>query len=93
MKDAYKENLAYIHDDGFGHLAQDAALLLLESLKRSGIDKGTFVDIGYGSGITCRLLSSAGFDVIGVDISESLLKIARKRVPEGEFYKGILSCV
>lgn len=88
MQGAYRENLAYIHDAGFGHLARDAAHLLLESLKQSGINKGKFVDIGCGSGITCRLLSDAGFEVTGIDISESLLEMAGFRVPEGEFYQA-----
>ncbi|MDR8392627.1 methyltransferase domain-containing protein [Aliifodinibius sp. S!AR15-10] len=87
MKEAYKENLAFIHDAGFGHLAKDAAHFLLDSLKQAGIHKGRFVDIGCGSGITCRLLSDAGFEVTGIDISESLLEMARSRVPEGKFYK------
>lgn len=87
MKDAYKENLAIIHDAGFGHLAKDAGLLLLEYLNGSGINRGRFIDIGCGGGITCRLLSDAGFEVTGIDISKSLLTIARERVPGGNFYE------
>lgn len=33
MTDAYREDLAYIHDVGFGHLAKNAAPILLEALR------------------------------------------------------------
>jgi hypothetical protein len=33
MTDAYREDLAYIHDVGFGHLAKNAAPVLLEALR------------------------------------------------------------
>jgi SAM-dependent methyltransferase len=46
------------------------------------------VDLGCGSGILARALRSAGYDVIGIDLSESLLEIARRRVPDGAFRVG-----
>ena len=85
QKAAYQEDLAYIHDVGFHHIAESAAPVVLEALKRDGIDRGTIVDLGCGSGITSRLFCDAGFDVVGFDLSEAMIEMARERVPEAEF--------
>jgi SAM-dependent methyltransferase len=88
--EAYKEDLAYIHDAGFGDFAKNAAPGLLEMLHANGIDKGLVVDLGCGSGIWAGELSLAGYDVLGIDISPAMIEIARKRVPGGEFRTGSL---
>ena len=48
---AYREDLAYIHDVGHGGLARIAAQRLMEELRSAGFHKGTVVDLGCGSGI------------------------------------------
>jgi SAM-dependent methyltransferase len=85
MADFYKEDLAYIHDSGFSYLAINAALLLLNILEKEGKDRGLIVDLGCGSGILAQDLSAAGYDVLGIDLSEDLIAIARQRVPQGQF--------
>src|ERR687898_1055240 len=85
MTDAYREDLAYIHDVGFGHLAKNAAQVLLNALQRSGIDKGQVIDLCCGSGLLARELTAAGYEVLGIDISEALLDMARERVPSARF--------
>lgn len=85
MEQAYREDLAYIHDAGFGHLADEAGSVVIGALRRAGVNAGTIVDLGCGSGITARLLSDAGYDVVGIDLSEPLLRIARRRVPDATF--------
>ena len=84
----YRSDLAFIHDDGFGHFATGGAQLLLEELIRSKISRGTILDVGCGSGITARLLADEGYSLIGIDQSEPLIEIARKRVPEATFHVG-----
>jgi SAM-dependent methyltransferase len=37
-----------------------------------------------------RELAKAGYDVLGIDVSEAMVAIARKRVPEAEFRVGLL---
>ena len=85
MTDAYREDLAYIHDVGFGHLAKNAAQVLLNALEQSAIDRGTVIDLGCGSGLLARELAAAGYGVLGIDISEALLDIAKERVPSACF--------
>ena len=85
MTEAYREDLAYIHDVGFGHFVKNAAQVLLNALRRSGIDKGQMIDLCCGSGLLARELSAAGYEVLGIDISEALLDMARERVPRARF--------
>lgn len=87
---AYKKDLAYIHDTGYGDFAKTSAPWLLELLRANGIDKGLVIDLGCGSGIWARELSRAGYDVLGIDISAAMIEIARNRVPRGEFRTGSL---
>ncbi len=88
---AYEQDLAHIHDVGFGHFAHDTAPGLFEILHRAGIDDGRVVDLGCGSGLWARKLVDAGYDVTGIDISRAMIDLARNRVPEGDFHLG--SCL
>src|SRR5262245_36113658 len=85
MEEAYREDLAYIHDAGFGRFARGAAELLLEELPRQGFERGLVVDVGCGSGILGEALAARGFEVLGIDLSAALIELARKRVPSGMF--------
>jgi SAM-dependent methyltransferase len=86
----YAPDLAAIHDAGFGGFARDAAPGLLRRLRRAGIRDGLVVDIGCGSGIWARALTDAGYDVLGVDVSEAMLQIARRRAPAPAARPGVL---
>ena len=46
---AYKQDLAYIHDIGFGGFAERAAPALRDILQRGGITDGLVVDLGCGA--------------------------------------------
>ncbi|HZM85247.1 MAG TPA: class I SAM-dependent methyltransferase, partial [Blastocatellia bacterium] len=83
--EAYKDDLAYIHDVGFGDFARNSARGLLEILREAGITSGLVVDLGCGSGLWARELVDAGYDVFGIDISAPMIDIARRRVPQGKF--------
>ena len=83
---AYEEDLAYVHDEGFGHVARNAAAELVKQLHAIRIREGLVVDLGCGTGILAEQLAKAGFDVLGFDVSEAALKIARQRAPKATFH-------
>jgi ubiquinone/menaquinone biosynthesis C-methylase UbiE len=57
----------------------------LPALIRQHIQGTKAIDFGCGTGRSTRFLRGLGFDVIGVDISEHMLALARKRDPGGEY--------
>jgi SAM-dependent methyltransferase len=84
----YRDDLAFIHDSGFGHVAQNAAAELLKRLapsKRARFTSELIVDLGCGSGILAREVSAAGYRVLGFDLSDGMLALAAKHVPRAEF--------
>jgi SAM-dependent methyltransferase len=87
---AYAEDLAYIHDAGFSDFVRSATPGLLRILRRSGIESGGVVELGCGGGRLALALSRAGYDVLGVDISPSMIKLARERAPRARFRTGSL---
>ena len=88
MSDGYREDLAYVHHAGFERLAANAAALLIEALRRGGMEDGLVVDLCCGSAPLSRRLSDASYDVLGVDISGAMVEMARERVPEGRFVEA-----
>src|SRR6185436_15830199 len=87
-RDGYREDLAYIHDRGYGGLATDAAARIVADLAARGIGGGTVVDLGCGSGVLAEAVVKAGYHVVGIDQSEAMLALARARVPTAEFEQG-----
>jgi SAM-dependent methyltransferase len=90
MSEWYKEDLAYIHDVGFGDHALRSAPGILEILDQNELRQGLVVDLGCGSGLWAQELAKAHYDVLGIDISEEMISIARRRVPDAEFRVGSL---
>ena len=74
---AYRENLALVHDLGFGFHAERTApgiLTLLEPVRAGG---GVVHEIGCGTGLLTRYLLDAGHTVIASDASQAMLERAR----------------
>jgi SAM-dependent methyltransferase len=90
MSDAYRPDLAYIHDAGYGGVARAAAAPLLAELRRRGPARGLVIDLGCGSGILSEQVAAAGYEVLGIDVSPAMLELARGRVPNGRFVVGSL---
>jgi SAM-dependent methyltransferase len=60
-----------------------------EAIRRVGIDAGNRVlDIGCGSGVFLRLAADRGAKPFGIDASETLVAVARRRVPEADVRVG-----
>jgi SAM-dependent methyltransferase len=85
IEDAYRDDLAYIHDTGHGNVARDAVARLLEELSRREHRAGTIVDVGCGSGILAQVVAEAGYSVLGIDVSDAMVALARRRVSDAEF--------
>jgi SAM-dependent methyltransferase len=84
----YGDDLAFVHDAGFGHVAQNAASELLKQLRinrKKRLVSQRVVDLGCGSGILAHAVSAAGFQVLGFDVSDGMLALAAKRVPLAVF--------
>jgi SAM-dependent methyltransferase len=79
----YAEDLAYVHDAGFGGFARAAAPGLIAILRKSGAR--SVVELGCGAGAATGALVRAGFDVLGLDASTALLRRARRNVPGARF--------
>jgi SAM-dependent methyltransferase len=84
----YSTDLAYIHDAGFAGYAERAAPELIRTLRRHGIGRGRLVDVGCGSGTLARRLVDAGYDVVGIDLSPAMIRLARANVPQARFRVG-----
>ncbi len=84
----YQPDLAYIHDAGFQDYALQATQGVLQILQQEKISEGLVVDVGCGSGISTLLLSEAGYEVLGIDISAAMIALARKKVPTAQFQVG-----
>jgi SAM-dependent methyltransferase len=81
----YRQDLAHIHDAGFGDYATKSATGILGILDRGGIVDGLVVDLGCGSGLWAEILTKLNYRVLGIDVSKSMIRIARARVPGAEF--------
>jgi SAM-dependent methyltransferase len=84
----YGDDLAYIHDAGHSDYALKAAPGLLALLKKHR--RGLVVDLGCGSGRWARELNRAGYDVLGIDQSRAMIRMARRIAPESKFKVGSL---
>lgn len=59
---------------------------LIELLKEYRIEEGVVCELGCGTGKMTRLLADAGYDMIGVDMSEDMLAIASMENPQQILY-------
>lgn len=84
----YAEDLAHVHDTGWGYFADAAGPGIVARLRAAGIEGGRVISLACGSGLIERVLADAGYDVHGIDISGAMLEIARRRVPEGTFVEA-----
>lgn len=88
MKDLYRDDLAYIHVDGYGFHWEGAADAIIGWLKQNGVLSGLVVDLGCGGGQWLARLNKAGYDTCGVDISPSMIQLAKKASPSSSFICG-----
>lgn len=74
---------AYILEDAGRQRCVDWAL---SSLSERGVKRGQCIDLGCASGVPVTAsLVAAGHDVIGVDLADGQVQLARERVPDAKF--------
>ena len=85
---SYGKDLAYVHHVGFTDFARGAAPGVLALLRAARLTTGLVVDLGCGSGVWARELLGAGYSVLGVDSSASMVALARETAPAATFRRG-----
>lgn len=74
------------YDDAFPH--KDGQLAAGQWLAESLPTGSRVLDLGCGTGLpTARQLTDAGLDVVGVDLSEGMVGLARHNVPGAVFHR------
>lgn len=91
MSGTYGQDLAWAHHTGFGGLARHAAETLVRALHRAGFREGLVADLGCGSGILARRLAESGYDVVGFDPSEAMLRLAAAEAPAARIVEASLA--
>ena len=66
-------------------VASAAARELIQRLAERQITDGLVVDLGCGTGTTARMLNEAGYAVLGVDIAQEMIDVARRTAPASTF--------
>lgn len=71
---------ATVYDISMEHIPYDKwANYIDKSLRQHGIGKGLVLELGCGTGNMTRMMADKGYDMIGIDLSEEMLSIARQR--------------
>jgi SAM-dependent methyltransferase len=86
----YGTDLAYVHEAGFRDYAERAAPEIVALLRARGIVRGRIVEFGCGGGTVAAELADAGYEVLGIDISPAMIRLARAKAPGASFRVGSL---
>ena len=84
----YDPDLARIHHEGFPDIAKAAGPAIVSWLRSAGVRDGLVIDLGCGSGILARHLLAHGYDVLGIDASPAMLRLARRVAPPARFRRA-----
>lgn len=55
-------------------------------IRKYKINKGICLDVACGTGESSRIMKKLGFSVVGIDKSQEMLEIARKKLPKERFF-------
>jgi SAM-dependent methyltransferase len=77
--------------DGWSAIEEQQLPTYEEAIRRVGISPGdSVVDLGCGSGVFMRAAADRGATVFGLDAAQSLIEVARRRVPDADLQIGDL---
>jgi len=74
-----------------GPIDQSLLVAFVELVKRRSIER--VADIGCGPGRAAAFMAARGLDVVGVDISQAMLSVARSAHPHIKFEEGQLDAL
>ncbi len=74
-----------------GPIDRSLLVAFIELIKRQSV--GRVADVGCGPGRVAAFLAERGLDVVGVDVSQAMLAIARTAHPHIEFQEGQLDAL
>jgi SAM-dependent methyltransferase len=86
----YGPDLAAIHHCFYSEFVEGAAPGVISTLGANGIKRGLVLDLGCGAGQLSARLVKAGYQSVGIDLSEAMIRIARRECPKGKFVCGSL---
>ena len=75
-------SFAYVYDEYMDNIPYDDwCKYLIQLLKEQGVDDGALIaDLGCGTGTVTQKLDDAGYECIGIDLSEDMLTIASEKM-------------
>jgi len=82
-----QENVGFSHRDDVNQALHRVHAKLREICEKQVTTGGRILDIGSGTGLVTRQLTDR-WKVVGIDLSPNLTEVARKVVPEADFYVG-----
>jgi len=82
VRDGYDKIASLYHADRLSFDISDMLRTFMETVQ----SEGHILDAGCGAGVpVAKTLADNGFQVTGIDISEGMLRLARKHVPKARF--------
>ena len=74
---------AYVYDRFMNNIPyEEWHEYLSELLREQGVMSGILVELGCGTGTMTSMLAHDGYDMIGIDLSEEMLDVARSKCPD-----------
>jgi len=78
------------NDPAACHMHRHLAPVILDFAKKLPVGSRV-LDVGCGNGALCANLLAEGYDVTGIDPSESGIAVARATYPKGKFHVGFVN--
>lgn len=79
------QSFAYVYDNFMDNIPyQEWFQYILKLFHANSVFNGTLVELGCGTGTLCKLMSDAGYSVIGIDNSTDMLTIAANKLADAK---------
>lgn len=78
-------NFAYVYDKFMDNIPyKEWSQYLIQLLKQYGIESGTLIDLGCGTGTLCKLMEESNYSIIGIDNSIDMLSLASQKLKDNK---------